>query len=607
MSGFWIQEIRACRKDAEPSHISLQLGLNLIVGPSNSGKSCVARTVDYIMGGDEAPFVSETGYNRAEIDIVTDDGELITLERSLGGEYVSSPQADGDKKVYSVKRDENDPETDLNTFLVSLIDIGPNRRIIINRSWNNEPLSWRNLYHLLWIPESYIDRADSTVLRKTGKNNYVRRTAELCAILVVAQDKNYDDIPEEESSSAKRLRQRSVKQFVSHQLNIAHERDKELQELEAQYSGRDIEKELRELTEKFNSLRAAQIELTARGQKITATIRQFDEAVAVYIVDRSQRTELISQLKADLDRLDFLAEANSGGDTLNIDFCGYCHQPTKNEIQPLSETQINAQRAELQDQLRGAESNLNDINRALVQIKEQRCAQADQLTRLQNQIDRDLTPRQYALSRDIKALKEIAGIQQRREQIRESITALTTVEKEQEQQRPPFKPLEEFDRDFFYTMNENIRRILVEIGFPGAETVKFDEETLDITVAGYAKKIEGKGYVSLLNTVVLLAFHEYLDRNSPHTPRFLFIDSPLKNLGDTQLKASESMRRKLLEYIARTSTNRQVILCENNDRLIDIDLDELPNTSLTRFTKNPDEGRYGYLADVYEPGEQIDD
>lgn len=607
MSGFWIQEIRAHRKDAEPSRISLQMGLNLIVGPSNTGKTCVARTVDYVMGSDEAPFVSETGYNRAEIDIVTDDGELITLARSFGGEYVVSPQADGDAKVYSVKRDENDPTTDLNTFLVSLIDLKPEQRIINNSSWKSESLTWRNLYHLLWIPESYIDRADSTVLRKTGKNNYVRRTAELCTILVVAQDKNYDDIPEEESPSAKRLRQRSVKQFVAHQLHIAHERDKELQEIEAQYSGRDIEKELRELTEKFNSLRAAQIELTARGREITATIRQFDEAVAVYIVDRSQRTELISQLKADLDRLDFLAEANAGSDTLSIDLCGYCHQPTKNEIQPLSETQINAQRAELQDQLRGAQSNLNDINRALAQINEQRRVQADQLARLQNQIDRDLAPRQQALSRDIKALKEIAGIQQRREQIRETITALTTVEKEQEQQRPPFKPLEEFNQDFFYTMNETIRRILTEIGFPGAETIKFDEETLDVTVAGHEKKIEGKGYVSLLNTVVLLAFHEYLDQYSPHTPGFLLIDSPLKNFDDTQLKASESMRRKLLEYIARTNTNRQVILCENSDRLTDIDLDELPNTSVTQFTKNPNKGRYGYLADVYEPGEQIDD
>ncbi|MDO4666168.1 MAG: hypothetical protein Q4A71_08260 [Actinomycetaceae bacterium] len=274
---------------------------------------------------------------------------------------------------------------------------------------------------------------------------------------------------------------------------------------------------------------------------------------------------------------------------------------------PLSETQINAQRAELQDQLRGAQSNLNDINRALAQISEQRRAQADQLARLQNQIDRDLTPRQYALSRDIKALKEITGIQQRREQIRETITALTAVEKEQEQQRPPFKPLEEFDRDFFYTMNETIRRILIEIGFPGAETIKFDEETLDVTVAVHEKKIEGKGYVSLLKTVVLLAFHEYIDPYSHHTPGFLLIDSPLKNFDDTQLKASESMRRKLLEYIARTNTNRQVILCENSDRLIDIDLDELPNTSVTRFTKNPDEGRYGYLSGVYEPGEQIDD
>lgn len=37
---------------------------------------------------------------------------------------------------------------------------------------------------------------------------------------------------------------------------------------------------------------------------------------------------------------------------------------------------------------------------------------------------------------------------------------------------------------------------------------------------------------------------------------------------------------------------------------IGVDLDELPDSSIPRFTKNADEGRYGYLADVYELGEQ---
>ena len=101
----------------------------------------------------------------------------------------------------------------------------------------------------------------------------------------------------------------------------------------------------------------------------------------------------------------------------------------------------------------------------------------------------------------------------------------------------------------------------------------------------------------------MVAFHEYLDQRSPHAPHFLIIDSPLKNFDDSQLTAPDSIRQKLLGYIARTTTNRQVILCENLNLLSGVDLDALPNTTTIRFSKNPYQGRYGYLDGVYEPGE----
>ena len=62
MSGFWISEIRAYPNHGAPSTITLTQGLNVIAGPSNTGKTRVVRTIDFVMGGDLVPFTDDSDY-----------------------------------------------------------------------------------------------------------------------------------------------------------------------------------------------------------------------------------------------------------------------------------------------------------------------------------------------------------------------------------------------------------------------------------------------------------------------------------------------------------------------------------------------------------------
>ena len=271
-----------------------------------------------------------------------------------------------------------------------------------------------------------------------------------------------------------------------------------------------------------------------------------------------------------------------------------------------SQEQIDVQRTRLEEQLAGARSNLSELDRTMSELTQQRADLVSKHDELQARIAHTITPRQEQLTREVRTLKEVAGIQARLEQLQETITALTDLGPQAAEKREPYKPVEFFNAEFIYSMDTTIRRILHEIGFPSADAAVFDETTLDVTIDGYRKDTkEGKGFGALLNTVVMLAFHEYLDERSPHAPHFLIIDSPLKNFDDSQLTAPDSIRQKLLDYIARTATNRQVILCEILNLLSGVNLDMLPNTTVIRFSKDPYQGRYGYLEGVYEPGEHL--
>lgn len=47
---FWIEKISASGDKKKPSTIYLKEGTNIICGPSNTGKTCIAKCIEYMFG-----------------------------------------------------------------------------------------------------------------------------------------------------------------------------------------------------------------------------------------------------------------------------------------------------------------------------------------------------------------------------------------------------------------------------------------------------------------------------------------------------------------------------------------------------------------------------
>ena len=82
MRNTWIRRISAIRKDGVESAINLTCGLNCIIGASNTGKTRIAKTVEFACGGKELPFTDKTAYEIAQVTFVTNGGE-VSLSRSI--------------------------------------------------------------------------------------------------------------------------------------------------------------------------------------------------------------------------------------------------------------------------------------------------------------------------------------------------------------------------------------------------------------------------------------------------------------------------------------------------------------------------------------------
>lgn len=233
------------------------------------------------------------------------------------------------------------------------------------------------------------------------------------------------------------------------------------------------------------------------------------------------------------------------------------------------------------------------------EVEEQRAANAaaiqktlsPEISRIQNVIE-DLQAAQ-------KMQEKLASLQSQKEMFARALEDL----QQPTEAMGKFRPMDLFEPDFFYSMRRNMQEILGEANFPGSQTVDFDRQSLDIKIAGYSKAEEqGKGYSAYLNTVLMLAFHEYLNKRSPHPIGFLLIDTPLHGFDQGDVAVENSMREGLFRHLSRQAEHQQIIVIENTDKLAGIDETLLGNK--VTFTKSKTNGRYGYLEGVYDVSEQ---
>lgn len=93
MPKFYIQKLVVTGSGKEPSVIDFCSGLNLIVGPSNTGKSYVLECIDYLFGFEEKKnkpyrFDKGLGYDCFKLYTKTANGTVI-FERKLDSTKIS--------------------------------------------------------------------------------------------------------------------------------------------------------------------------------------------------------------------------------------------------------------------------------------------------------------------------------------------------------------------------------------------------------------------------------------------------------------------------------------------------------------------------------------
>ena len=210
--GFQIRFLRFLSFDKPPTHIDFDSGLNIICGSSDTGKSFVVYSIDYMLGsGKPLKKIPELiGYCRVLLGIEASDGSSYTLERALdGGDFICYSGLHKDllegiegkrlSSKHSAKSNNN-----LSRFLLNLTGIN-DCFICKNKKGQTHSLSFRNLVRLLIVKEKNIAKEISPI--ESGQ--YITRTSE-CSLfkflLTGVDDTNFMINNYPENNYSKRLR-----------------------------------------------------------------------------------------------------------------------------------------------------------------------------------------------------------------------------------------------------------------------------------------------------------------------------------------------------------------------------------------------------------------
>lgn len=157
-------------------------GLNIITGPSNTGKTYVYQCINYMFGGQKIPkAIDESiGYKTIYLEIGTSDGKIATFEREIGKNKVYLYECEMNKICNKINSSElmakhTKDKDSISTELLDYIDI-EGWRVRTNDKGNTKSFTFRNIVQLTMLDETRIISEHSPihsgqVISKTSEFN----------------------------------------------------------------------------------------------------------------------------------------------------------------------------------------------------------------------------------------------------------------------------------------------------------------------------------------------------------------------------------------------------------------------------------------------------
>ena len=591
---FYIEKIIVTGLGKTDSIIELSNGVNIIYGPSNTGKTYIVKCIDYMFGSEREPIDISTGYQYIKIIVRTQCG-AITMSRKIGENKIEVSSNDNNvpSGKYATKASRSNYDKTINSVWLSLIGINDLHLVISNENYKKQILSWRTFSHMFMLTETKIISEYSAILSGRDTSN----TAVIASLIFLLSGQNFAETETKDAKEIKEAKKNAVKAYINKELFRLSERNQELLAQLKENPNIDIAVEIEKIMAEISTNEKRINSSIEENQKILAQLYEKNENLSECNELLNRYDELTTQYDADLKRLNFIVDGEAN---LNASFSTHCPFCDGKVVVKKNQNYIDAAKSDYKKiklQAKDLESASKELRSEKLSLEQEIGTLMAKKKSIEELIEKELKPQVFNLKEKLSAYKDAIECQKEIDilkKLSEQKTADMIENDTDEESELKFKVKEHLDYSFINELSNGIKSFLENCNYDNLLSVIFDKADMDIVINGKKKSSNGKGYNAYFNSVVAIVLSRYMESKAKYSPDFLVLDSPILSLKEKEAKKpSETMRNTLFENIVDNQKGIQTIVIENEIPEINY-----KDANIIHFTKEKNNGRYGFLLDV---------
>ncbi|OIJ63425.1 hypothetical protein [Streptomyces mangrovisoli] len=601
--------------DRDPAQVLFDPKLTVIYGASDTGKSFVTESIDYMLGARKLGMIPEAeGYTQILLGVEFPDGSVVTLMRGPQSSKVSVYDADLRSLIYRAADLELSAQhsarssKNLSRYLLERTGLD-GALISTNDTGGTKLLGFRDLLHLCLVNETRMVSKVPPVLRATGTSGQTAHKSVLKLLLTGQGEPSGEGRP---TPGQRRVHKGKITLLDELILDLQRQLDpqagneaeltEQLRRVLAHLDEAALS--LREITHRHAAAVAHQAELSLR-------LGQYDQRLGE-VEDLLGRFGLLrSQYESDLARLEMVGEAGSLLGYFRTGTCVFCgaepeHQSANHGQQETTalHSAVHAESAKTQQLLSDLHLTLDDLQIQRQEISEERTAHQRQAADADNVIARveaELQPLQAEAADMMAARSRVEaqlGLHQRiqhLEDVRAGLVADGAVPGGRPSGNVPASVIAEFDRAIERTLKHWHVRL---------HDVAYDQYNAELFVGDHARSGHGKGMRAVLHASFAVSLADYCLRREHRHPGFVILDSPLVTYRQPGVRHTDDpdLPDSVIDYFYRDlfhSFTGQAIVVENDDPPRDI----VEQALVYMFSRDPADHRFGFFP--VRPGGQV--
>lgn len=591
---FYIEKIIVTGSGKTDSIIELSNGVNIIYGPSNTGKTYIVKCIDYMFGSEREPIDISTGYQYIKIIVRTQCG-TITMSRKIGENKIEVSSNDNNvpSGKYATKASRTNYDKTINSVWLSLIGINDLHLVISNENYKKQILSWRTFSHMFMLTETKIISEYSAILSGRDTSN----TAVIASLIFLLSGQDFAETETKDTKEIKEAKKNAVKAYINKELFRLSERNQELLAQLKENPNIDIAVEIEKIMTEISTNEKRINSSIEENQKILAQLYEKNENLSECNVLLNRYDELTTQYDSDLKRLNFIVDGEAN---LNASFSTHCPFCDGEVVVKKNQNYIDAAKSDYKKiklQAKDLESASKELRSEKISLEQEIGTLMAKKKSIEELIEKELKPQVFNLKEKLSTYKDAIECQKEIDilkKLSEQKTADMIENDTDEESELKFKVKEHLDYSFINELSNGIKSFLENCNYDNLLSVIFDKADMDIVINGKKKSSNGKGYNAYFNSVVAIVLSRYMESKAKYSPDFLVLDSPILSLKEKETKKpSETMRNTLFENIVDNQKGIQTIVIENEIPEINY-----KDANIIHFTKEKNNGRYGFLLDV---------